>query len=79
MLRRAVGVIDGIKVEVGLHQGSTLSPFLFVIVMDRLTDEVRQASQWMMMLADYIVILVRVAIRCKKIWRGGCMRLKKKE
>lgn len=35
---------DRFKVEVGLHQGSTLSPFLFALVMDRLTDEVRQES-----------------------------------
>ena len=30
------------KVEVTLHQGSTLNTFLFAIVMDRLMDEVRQ-------------------------------------
>ncbi|KAK3528895.1 hypothetical protein QTP70_012072 [Hemibagrus guttatus] len=33
------------KVEVGLHQGSALSPFLFAIVMDQLSEEVRQESQ----------------------------------
>ena len=44
------------KVEVGLHQGSALSPFLFAMMMDRLTDEVRQESQWTMMFADDIVI-----------------------
>ena len=37
----------------GLHQGSALSPFLFAIVMDRLTDEV---CPWTMMFADDIVI-----------------------
>lgn len=43
---------DGFKVEVGLHQGSALSPFLFAMVMDRMTDEVRQKSQWTMMFVD---------------------------
>ena len=52
----AVGMMDRFKVEVGLHQGSTLSPFLFVMVMDRLTDEIRQESPWTMMFADDIVI-----------------------
>ena len=43
-VRCAVGMTEGFKVEVGLHQGSALSPFLFAMVMDRLTDEVRQES-----------------------------------
>ncbi|KAK2919253.1 hypothetical protein Q8A73_003624 [Channa argus] len=54
--RCAVGVTEEFKVEVGLHQGSALSPFLFALVMDRLTDEVRQESPWTMMFADDIVI-----------------------
>ncbi|KAK3570995.1 hypothetical protein QTP86_033398, partial [Hemibagrus guttatus] len=44
------------KVEEGLHQGSALSPFLFAIVMDQLSEEVRQESPWTMMFADDIVI-----------------------
>ena len=35
-----IGVMDGFQVEVGLHQASALSPFLFAMVMDRLSDEV---------------------------------------
>ena len=55
-VRCAVGMTEGFKVEVGLHQGLALSPFLFAMVMDRLTDEVRQESPWNMMFADDIVI-----------------------
>ena len=32
----AVGMTEEFKVKVGLYQGLALSPFLFVIVMDRL-------------------------------------------
>ncbi|KAI5102400.1 hypothetical protein C0J45_7752 [Silurus meridionalis] len=39
-----LGTTDWFKVEVRLHEGSALSPFLFAMVMDRLTDEVRQES-----------------------------------
>ena len=55
-VRCAVGVTEWFEVKVGLHQGSALSPFLFAVVMDRLTDEVRQESPWTMMFADDIVI-----------------------
>lgn len=47
-----VGVMDKFWVKVGLHQGSALSPFLFAMVMDRLTDEIRQESLWTMIFAD---------------------------
>lgn len=42
-------------VGAGIHQGSTLSPFLFAIVMNRLT-EVKQESPWPMMFIDDTVI-----------------------
>ncbi|KAK3540824.1 hypothetical protein QTP86_002367 [Hemibagrus guttatus] len=56
VVRCAVGQTEEFKVEVGLHQGSTLNPFLFAIVMDQLSEEVRQESPWTMMFADDIVI-----------------------
>ncbi|KAK3533744.1 hypothetical protein QTP70_025050 [Hemibagrus guttatus] len=56
VVRCAVGQTEEFKVEVGLHQGSALSPFLFAIVMDQLSEEVRQESPWIMMFADDIVI-----------------------
>ncbi|KAK3543780.1 hypothetical protein QTP70_027194 [Hemibagrus guttatus] len=56
VVRCAVGQTEKFKVEVGLHQGSALSPFLFAIVMDQLSEEVRQESPWTMMFADDLVI-----------------------
>ncbi|KAK3567231.1 hypothetical protein QTP86_015063, partial [Hemibagrus guttatus] len=56
VVRCAVGQTEEFKGEVGLHQGSALSPFLFAIVMDQLSEEVRQESPWTMMFADDIVI-----------------------
>ncbi|KAK3540863.1 hypothetical protein QTP86_002436 [Hemibagrus guttatus] len=56
VVRCAIGQTEEFKVEVGLHQGSALSPFLFAMVMDQLSEEVRQESPWTMMLADDIVI-----------------------
>ncbi|KAK3516862.1 hypothetical protein QTP70_027082, partial [Hemibagrus guttatus] len=56
VVRCAVGQTEEFTVEVGLHQGSALSPFLFAMVMDQLSEEVRQESPWTMMFADDIVI-----------------------
>ncbi|MCI4382152.1 hypothetical protein PGIGA_G00260540 [Pangasianodon gigas] len=56
VVRCAVGQTEEFKVEVGLHQGSALSPFLFTMVMDQLSEEVRQESPRTMMNADDIVI-----------------------
>ncbi|KAK3522926.1 hypothetical protein QTP86_009722 [Hemibagrus guttatus] len=56
VVRCAVGQTEEFNVEVGLHQGSALSPFLFAVVMDQLSEEVRQESPWTMMFADDIVI-----------------------
>ena len=40
----------------GLHQGSALSTCLFAVVMDRMTDDIREEAPWTMMFADYIVV-----------------------
>ena len=39
VVRCAVGTTESFKVKVGLHQGSAFSPFLFAVIMDRLTNE----------------------------------------
>ena len=52
----AVGVTEGFVLKVGLHQGSSLSPCLFAMVMDRMTDEIREEAPWTMMFADDIAI-----------------------
>ena len=44
---------DSFGVEVGLHQGSALSPFLFEIIMDWLTDINRQEDPWTMICSDH--------------------------
>ena len=49
-VRSAVGTSMWFNVEVELHQGSALSPFLFAIV------DVRREAPWNMMFADDIVI-----------------------
>ena len=55
-IRTAAGLTEWFEVKVGLHQGSALSPFLFAIVMDTLTEDVRRDAPWNMLFADDIVL-----------------------
>ena len=56
VVRCAEETTQSFKVKVRLHQGSALSPFLFAVIMDRLTDELRREQPWSMLFADDIVI-----------------------
>ena len=52
----AVGETETFEVSVGLHQGSALSPFLFVLVMDVLSEEIRNEELWELLYADDLII-----------------------
>ena len=45
------------EVRVGMHQGSALSPLLFVIVMEAVSREFRVALPWGLLYADELVVV----------------------
>ena len=45
------------EVKVGLHQGSALSPLLFIIIMDVLAEIARTKPPWAMLFADELVFV----------------------
>ena len=55
-MRSAAGLTKEFKVGVGLHQDSALSLFLFAIIIDRLTEDIRKDAPWDMLFADDIVL-----------------------
>ena len=55
-VRTVAGESSKSNVEVGLHQGSALSPYLFLIPMDVLTERVGKEAPESMLFADDIVL-----------------------
>jgi len=48
--------ITGFEVKVGMHQGSGLSPLLFVTVMEAISREFRVALPWELLYADDLAV-----------------------
>ena len=52
----SVGETEKFPVKVGLHQGSALSPYLFNLIMDVISPEVRDEAPLSMLFADNIIL-----------------------
>ena len=48
--------MEKITVRVGLHQGSSLSPYLFDIILDVMGRSTKEQPPWCMLFADDIVL-----------------------
>jgi len=57
LLRSDCGNSKCFEVNVGMHQGSALSPLLFVIVMEAISREFRVALSWELLYADDLVVI----------------------
>ena len=55
-VRTCKGVSEEFDIKVGLHQGLVLSPFLFAIVIDVLSNDVRKGAPWKLLFADDLAI-----------------------
>ena len=51
------GISEQFEVGIGLHQGSALSPFLFIMLVDTISQDVRNELPWELLDADDLAII----------------------
>jgi hypothetical protein len=59
-VRTSDGDTNDFKINIGLHQGSALSPYLFALVMDEVTRDIQVGIPWCMLFADDMFWWMRV-------------------
>ena len=60
VVRTVYGSSKGFEVKVGMHQGSALSPLLFVIVMEAVSREFRVALPWELLNAGDLAVIAEI-------------------
>ena len=57
IVRTCDGNTTDFPINIGLHQGSALSPYLFALVMDEVTRDIQGEILWCMLFADDVVLV----------------------
>jgi hypothetical protein len=71
-VRTSDGDTNDFSINIGLHQGSALSSYLFALVMDEVTRDIQGGILWCMLFADDVVLVdgSRMGIDQKlELWR----------
>jgi hypothetical protein len=71
-VRTGDGDTNDFPINIGLHQGSALSPYLFDSVMDEITRDIQGGIPWCMLFADDVVLVdeSRMGVDQKlELWR----------
>ena len=61
IVKTRCGSTEYFEVKVGLHHGSALSPRLFILIMDVLSEEARTKPPWAILFADDLVLVSETA------------------
>ena len=70
-VKTSIGDTKSFPIDIGLHQGSVLSLFLFTIVLDELIREIQDKVPWCMLFADDIVLTDETRLALMTSWRNG--------
>ncbi|GKB46415.1 ataxia telangiectasia mutated family protein [Tanacetum coccineum] len=60
-VQTTMGNTEFFSVDVDLHQGSAISPYLFTLILDELSREIQESIPWCMIFADDIVLIAESA------------------
>jgi hypothetical protein len=81
-VRTSDGDTNDFPINIGLHQGSALSPYLFALVMGEVTSDIQGGIPWSMLFADDVILVdeSRTEVDQKlELWRrtleAKCFRL----
>jgi Reverse transcriptase (RNA-dependent DNA polymerase) len=55
-VRACDGESDTFPIKIGLHQGSALSPYIFTLVMNEITNDIQKDIHWCILFADDVVM-----------------------
>ena len=67
-VRTAEGNTEEFNIKVGLHQGSALSPFLFIVVLDVIAEEWRGELPWEILFADDLALIAETEEELQEKW-----------
>jgi hypothetical protein len=56
-IRTSDGDTNDFLINIGMHQGSALSPYLFALVMDEVTRDIQGGISWCMLFTDDVVLV----------------------
>ncbi|VDP12813.1 unnamed protein product [Heligmosomoides polygyrus] len=74
-VRAPAGTSMEFPISVGVHQGSALSPLLFVIVMDTITRDLQRAAPWTLLYADDVMLACEDKAELERQAQAWCDRL----
>jgi hypothetical protein len=65
------GDTNDFSINIELHQGSTLSSYLFALVMDDVTSDIQGGIPWCMLFANNVVLVDEGRTRLTRSWNCG--------
>ncbi|VDP01587.1 unnamed protein product [Heligmosomoides polygyrus] len=74
-VRAPAGTSTEFPISVGVHQGSALSPLLFVIVMDAISRDLQMAAPWTLLYADDVMLACENKTQLERQAQAWCDRL----